>query len=51
MFFLPRRDVNFSEFELNRAIRYNGKMAEYISYKLPRKGGNFESSLYPPALS
>jgi len=49
MFFLPRRELNFMESELNRAIRYNGKQAEYISFKLPRKGGNFDSALYPPA--
>ena len=35
--------------ELNRAIRYNGKEAEYISFKLPRKGGSWNPEFFPPA--
>ena len=52
MFFLPRRDLNFMDCELNRAIRYGGEKvmeAEYISFKLPRKGGSFNPDLFPPA--
>ena len=49
MYFLPRRDLNFMDCELNRAIRYNGKEAEYVSFKLPRKGGSWNPELYPPA--
>ena len=49
MFFLPKRDLNFMDCELNRAIRYNGKEAEYVSFKLPRKGGSWNPEFYPPA--
>jgi len=41
MYFLPKRDVNFMENELNRVIRFNGKQAEYITFKVPRKAGAF----------
>jgi hypothetical protein len=41
MYFLPRRDVDFMANELERAIRFDGKMAEYITFKVPRKTGQF----------
>jgi len=39
--FLPKRNVNFMKNELERAIRHNGKCAEYISFKVKRVSGAF----------
>jgi hypothetical protein len=41
MYFMPKRHVDFMENELLRSIRFNGKMAEYITWKVPRKSGSF----------
>lgn len=46
--FLPKRDVNFMKNELERAIRHNGKSAEYVSFKVKRVSGAFQAELYPP---
>lgn len=51
MYFLPKRCVDFMDNELNRAIRNTGKMAEYVSFKVPRKTGAFAEDLFPPAPS
>lgn len=47
--FLPKRDVNFMKNELERAIRHNGKSAEYVSFKVKRVSGAFQAELYPPS--
>lgn len=41
MYFMPKNIVNFMDNELLRSIRFNGKVAEYITWKVPRKSGSF----------
>lgn len=41
VYFLPKRNVDFMNNELNRALRFNGKNAEYVTFKVPRKSGAF----------
>lgn len=48
VFFLPKRNVDFMTNELERAIRFTGKVAEYISFKVKRMSGAFQDELYPP---
>lgn len=39
--FMPKRVVNVMNCEVARAVRLTGKVVEYISFKVPRKAGNF----------
>lgn len=41
MYFMPKSDVNFMDNELERCVRYTGKTAEYISFKVKRMSGAF----------
>ena len=47
MYFLPKKDVNFMDNELERGVRYTGKVAEYVSFKVKRMSGAFQEELYP----
>jgi hypothetical protein len=48
MYFMPKKTVDFMGCEIQRAIRITSKQAEWITFKLPRKSGNFQDDLYPP---
>lgn len=41
MYFMPKRNVDFMNNELAKAIRLNGKWAEYVSFRVRRVAGNF----------
>ena len=49
--FMPKKSVKFMECEVLRAIRITNKHAEFITFKLPRKSGDFQADLYPPCLA
>ncbi|KAI5116932.1 hypothetical protein M0805_005565 [Coniferiporia weirii] len=51
MCFLPRRALNVSECEIARAYKVAGSTIEPIAFVVPRKSDNFQSDIYPPALS
>lgn len=36
---MPRRCVDKDDGELVRALRFNGKQAEFISFKMPKRFG------------
>ena len=48
MGFIPKRQVNFMQSEVNRGIRFTQKSAEWISFKLPRKSEAFSEEIFPP---
>ena len=50
-YFLPKRIMDVSKNELNRAWRLTAKNAELFSFKVPRKGGAFSEELYPPCFA
>ena len=39
MSFIPRRCIDKDDGELVRALRFNGKQAEFISFKMPKRFG------------
>jgi hypothetical protein len=41
MYFLPKRCMNINKKEIARAIRFTGKKAQYITFRLPRKAESF----------
>lgn len=47
-YFLPKQAVDPLRKEVLRALRYTGKAAEFITFKLPRKEEDFSSDLFPP---
>lgn len=48
---MPKRCVDVMKCEVGRGVRLTAKTVEYISFKVPRKAGNFQSDLYPPCKS
>jgi hypothetical protein len=38
---MPKRVVDVMTCEVQRAVRLTGKYVEYVSFKVPRKAGNF----------
>lgn len=48
MYFMPRHVADWQKKELARALRFTGKTAALVSFKLPRKGTEFPADLYPP---
>lgn len=44
MSFIPRRCIDSNEGELVRALRFNGKQAEFISFKMPKRFGQVQLS-------
>lgn len=49
MFFFPKRYTNCADKEINRAIRYTGKQAEYLSFKVMVKA--WVPELFPDVAS
>lgn len=47
IYFMPKKCVNFMQCELQRGLRITQKQAEWITFKLPRKSGDFQTDLYP----
>lgn len=39
--FLPKRCVDVMSCEVAKGVRLTGKTVEYVSFKVPRKSGNF----------
>jgi hypothetical protein len=48
MGFMPKKDVNFMNMEINRVIRYGKGFAEWITFKTPRKTGSFAEDIFVP---
>lgn len=48
MAFLPKKDVDFMNMEINRCVRYGKGFAEWITFKTPRKTGSFAEDIYVP---
>lgn len=52
MYFLPKKDIDISKNELNRAWRITGiGQAEQYSFKVPRKGAGYSAEIYPECFS
>ena len=49
--FLPKRQVDVMSNEVVRGVRLTATSIQYVSFKLPRKSGNFSADLYPPCRS
>jgi hypothetical protein len=49
--FMPKRVVDVMACEAARGVRLTAKTVEYVSFKVPRKSGTFQSDLYPPCRS
>ena len=47
-YMLPKHAVDPLRKELVRGLRFTGKTAEFITFKLPRKESEFSADLYPP---
>ena len=47
-YMMPKHAVDPLRKELVRGLRFTGKTAEFITFKLPRKEAEFSSDLYPP---
>lgn len=41
IYFMPKKSIDFMSCELQRGLRITQKQAEYITFKLPRKSGDF----------
>lgn len=48
---MPKRVVDVMSCEVARAVRLTAKTVEYVSFKVPRKAGNFQADLFPPCKS
>lgn len=48
MYFMHKRNVDYKNNELARAVRLAGKSANYVSFKVRRAGGTFDPDLFPP---
>lgn len=46
-YFMPKQAVDPMKKELVRGLRYTGKTAEFITFKVPRKEEQFSSDLFP----
>lgn len=47
-FFLPKHAVDPLRKEVVRGLRFTGKAAEFVTFKLPRKEADFSHDLFPP---
>lgn len=47
-YFLPKQAVDPFRKEVLRALRFTGKDAEFITFKVPRKEEQFSTDLFPP---
>jgi coronin-1B/1C/6 len=48
---MPKRGVDVMACEVARGVRLTAKTVEYVSFKVPRKAGNFQVDLFPPCRS
>ena len=50
IYFMQKRLIDSGKNELQRALRFTGKTAEFVSFRLPRKkdGSATNADLYPP---
>jgi len=48
---LPKRVLDTSINEVAKAVRLSVKSIEYVSFKVLKKSGGFQSDLYPPVRS
>ena len=46
--FLPKRGLDLNNNEIAKAVRLTTNHIEYVSFKVPRRGGGFQPDLYPP---
>jgi len=44
---MPKRAVDLMSCEILKGVRLTAKTIEYVSFKVPRKAGNFQPDLYP----
>jgi coronin-1B/1C/6 len=49
--FLPKKILDTSINEVAKGVRLTNKTIEYVSFRVPRKAGGFQSDLYPPIRS
>lgn len=47
-YFLPKHCVDPLNKEILRGLRYTGKAAEFITFRVPRKEAHFSEDLFPP---
>lgn len=47
-YFMPKHAVDPLRKEVLRGLRFTGKTAEFISFRLPRKEEEFSADLFPP---
>ena len=48
---MPKRILDVMNNEVMRGVRLTAKYAEYVSFRVPRKSGNFQADLFPPCRS
>lgn len=48
---MPKKVVDSMKCEVMRGVRLTSSAIEYVSFKVPRKSGIFQSDLYPPMRS
>lgn len=48
---MPKKVCDLMSNEVNRGVRLTAKTVEYVSFKVPRKSGNFQPDLFPPTKS
>jgi coronin-1B/1C/6 len=48
---MPKRGLDLLTCEVMRGVRLTAKTVEYVSFKVPRKSGTFQSDLFPPCRS
>ena len=49
--FMPKKVVDLMANEVSRGVRLTKDSIEYVSFKVPRKSGNFQQDLFPPIRS
>lgn len=49
--FLPKRGLDLANNEIAKGVRLTTNHIEYVSFKVPRRGGGFQPDLYPPIRS
>ena len=47
-YFMPKRFVDSAKNELVRGLKFTGKTAQFVSFKIPRRDNNFAEELFPP---
>jgi hypothetical protein len=49
--FMPKHSLHIRDCEVARAYRLTNAMVEPVTFVVPRKGGTFQSDIYPPTAS